>query len=247
MRILICDDTQSDLDVTYKYVTEYYKKKNINVKIDCFTDCNIVLNLLNFIEDNQYDLYFLDVVMQHNGIYVASEIIKKVPNASIIFTTTSKEFAIDAFKVQAFDYILKPLDKTEFYDSIDRIMKKLNIKKNTWSFKTNDLTLISINLEDIRYIESTNRRIDVHLCNDEIITSTTIRTKFLETIPFNLAENSFLLCHNSFIVNMNKIKGIKDVEFIMDNGETVPISKRMLKEVKEQYINYLVGDANEIR
>ena len=247
MRILICDDTQSDLDVTYKYVTEYYKKKNINVKIDCFTDCNIVLNLLNFIEDNQYDLYFLDVVMQHNGIYVASEIIKKVPNASIIFTTTSKEFAIDAFKVQAFDYILKPLDKTEFYDSIDRIMKKLNIKKNTWSFKTNDLTLISINLEEIRYIESTNRRIDVHLCNDEIITSTTIRTKFLETIPFNLAENSFLLCHNSFIVNMNKIKGIKDVEFIMDNGETVPISKRMLKEVKEQYINYLVGDANEIR
>lgn len=247
MRILICDDTQSDLDVTYKYVTEYYKKKNINVKIDCFTDCNIVLNLLNFIEDNQYDLYFLDVVMQHNGIYVASEIIKKVPNASIIFTTTSKEYAIDAFKVQAFDYILKPLDKAEFYDSIDRIMKKLNIKKNTWSFKTNDLTLISINLEDIRYIESTNRRIDVHLCNDEIITSTTIRTKFLETIPFNLAENSFLLCHNSFIVNMNKIKGIKDVEFIMDNGETVPISKRMLKEVKEQYINYLVGDANEIR
>ena len=247
MRILICDDTQSDLDVTYKYVTEYYKKKNINVKIDCFTDCNIVLNLLNFIEDNQYDLYFLDVVMQHNGIYVASEIIKKVPNASIIFTTTSKEYAIDAFKVQAFDYILKPLDKAEFYDSIDRIMKKLNIKKNTWSFKTNDLTLISINLEDIRYIESTNRRIDVHLCNDEIITSTTIRTKFLETIPFNLSENSFLLCHNSFIVNMNKIKGIKDVEFIMDNGEIVPISKRMLKEVKEQYINYLVGDANEIR
>ena len=247
MRILICDDTQSDLDVTYKYVTEYYKKKNINVKIDCFTDCNIVLNLLNFIEENQYDLYFLDVVMQHNGIYVASEIIKKVPNASIIFTTTSKEYAIDAFKVQAFDYILKPLDKAEFYDSIDRIMKKLNIKKNTWSFKTNDLTLISINLEDIRYIESTNRRIDVHLCNDKIITSTTIRTKFLETIPFNLSENSFLLCHNSFIVNMNKIKGVKDVEFIMDNGEIVPISKRMLKEVKEQYINYLVGDANEIR
>ena len=247
MRILICDDTQSDLDVTYKYVTEYYKKKNINVKIDCFTDCNIVLNLLNFIEDNQYDLYFLDVVMQHNGIYVASEIIKKVPNASIIFTTTSKEYAIDAFKVQAFDYILKPLDKAEFYDSIDRIMKKLNIKKNTWSFKTNDLTLISNNLEEIRYIESTNRRIDVHLCNDKIITSTTIRTKFLETIPFNLSENSFLLCHNSFIVNMNKIKGIKDVEFIMDNGEIVPISKRMLKEVKEQYINYLVGDANEIR
>ena len=245
MRILICDDTQSDLDVTYKYVTEYFKKKNITIKTDCFTDCNIVLNSLEFLEDNSYDIYFLDVVMQHNGIHVAKEILKKIPNASIIFTTTSKEFAIDAFKVQAFDYILKPLDKVEFFDSIDRIMKKLNIKKNTWSIKTNDLSLITVNLEDIIFIESTNRRFEVHLSNDKIITSTTIRTKFIESIPFNLNDNSFLLCHNSFIVNMNKIKGIKDLEFIMENDELVPISKRMLKEVKEQYINYLVGDYNE--
>ena len=83
--------------------------------------------------------------------------------------------------------------------------------------------------------------------NDEIITSTSLRTKFIESIPFNLKENSFLLCHNSYIVNMNKIKGIKDLEFIMDNGDLVPISKRMLKEVKDEYINYLVGDNNEIR
>ena len=48
MKILICDDTQTELDVTYKYVTEYFKKKNLSVKIDTFTDCNIVLNLLTF-------------------------------------------------------------------------------------------------------------------------------------------------------------------------------------------------------
>jgi hypothetical protein len=46
---------------------------------------------------------------------------------------------------------------------------------------------------------------------------------------------------------MNKIKGIRDYDFIMINGKSVPISKRMLKDVKEQYINYLVGDTNEIR
>ena len=63
MRILICDDTQTDLDVTYKYVTEYFKKKNITAKIDTFTDCNIVLNSLEFLEDNNYDLYFLDASM----------------------------------------------------------------------------------------------------------------------------------------------------------------------------------------
>ena len=246
MKILICDDTQTELDVTYKYVTEYFKKKNLSVKIDTFTDCNIVLNLLTFLEEHEYDLYLLDVVMQQNGIDVAKEILKKVPNASIIFTTTSKEFAIDAFKVQAFDYILKPLDKDEFNDSLCRVLKKLNIKKNTWSIKTNDLSLITINLEDIIYIESTNRRIDIHISNGQTITSTSLRTKFIESIPFNLKENSFLICHNSYIVNMNRIKGIKDLEFIMENNELVPISKRMLKDVKDEYINYLVGDVNEI-
>ena len=45
---------------------------------------------------------------------------------------------------------------------------------------------------------------------------------------------------------MNRIKGIKDLEFIMENNELVPISKRMLKDVKDEYINYLVGDVNEI-
>lgn len=245
MRILICDDTQSELNVTYSYVTEYFNKKNINVTIDCFTNCNIVLNKLDFIEN--YDLYLLDVIMQQNGIDVAGEIMKKHPNSSIIFTTTSKDYAIDAFKVQAFDYILKPINKNEFYDSIDRILKKLNIKKNVWNFKTNDLSLISINLEDIVFIESANRRIEVNLIDNTTVTSTTIRTTFLETIPFDLTKNLFLLCHNSYIVNMNKIKGIRDYDFIMINGKNVPISKRMLKEVKEQYINYLVGDTNENR
>ena len=247
MRVLICDDTQYDLDVTYSYVTEYFNKRNINAQIDCFTDCNILLNKLEFIDDAKYDIYFLDVIMQQNGIDVAGEIIKRNPNPNIIFTTSSKEYAIDAFKVQAFDYILKPLNKNEFYDSIDRILKRITIKKNVWNFKTDDLSLISINLEDIVYIESANRRINVYLSDKTTITSTTIRTSFLETIPFDLTKNMFLLCHNSYIVNMNKIKGIRDYDFIMVNGKSVPISKRMLKEVKEQYINYLVGDINEIR
>ena len=232
--------------VNLSIVIEYFKKKNINITIDKFTDCNIILNLLTDTEKFQYDIIFLDVVMQHNGIYVSSEIIKKYPNSNIIFTTSSKEFAVDAFKVYAFDYLLKPLNKEELFNSLDRLSKKLNFKKKTWSVKTKDLSLSTINIEDIIYIESINRRLDIHLNDNQIITSTALRTKFIESIPFNLKENSFLICHNSYIVNMNKIKGIKDLEFIMEDNELVPISKRMLKEVKDEYINYLVGDVNEV-
>ena len=244
MKILICDDTKSDLDVTYLYVTEYFKKRNQQVNIDCFNDCTPVINSLDFLENNTYDLYFLDIVMQYNGIDVAKAILSKNPNATMIFTTTSKEFAIDAIKIQAFDYILKPLDKADFFEAIDRVYKKVNMPKNFWTIKTNDLSIVTINIEDIIYIESNNRRYVVHL-EDENITSTSIRTNFLDAIPFKIEEKSFLLCHNSYIVNMNKIKAIKELEFRMSNNELVPISKRMLKEVKDKYINYLMEGFNE--
>ena len=241
MKILICDDTQSELSVTYKYVNEYFKEKNIHAKINTFTDPNLAINHLVFEDGNSYDLYILDIVMPQNGIDVAKEILKKNKDSIIIFATSSKEYAVDAFKIHATDYILKPLDKNEVFESLDRVLKTLGIKKAVWHVKKEDLSTVTIELDQIIYIESINRRMDIHLLNDEVITSTSLRTKFSESISFNLKENNFLVSHNSYIVNMNRIKGIKDLEFIMENGATVPISKRMLKEVKQEYINYLLG------
>ena len=241
MKILICDDTQSELSVTYRYVSEYFKEKNIHAKINTFTDPNLAINHLVFEEVNPYDLYILDIVMPQNGIDVAKEILKKANDATIIFATSSKEYAVDAFKIHATDYILKPLDKNEVYNSLDRILKTLGVKKAVWHVKKEDLSTVTIELDQIIYIESINRRMDIHLLNDEVITSTSLRTKFSESVSFDLKENNFLVSHNSYIVNMNRIKGIKDLEFIMENGVTVPISKRMLKEVKQEYINYLLG------
>ena len=241
MKILICDDTQSELSITYKYVNDYFKEKNIHAKINTFTDPHLAINHLVFEDGNSYDLYILDIVMPQNGIEVAKEILKKAKDAIIIFATSSKEYAIDAFKIHATDYILKPLEKSEVFHSLDRVLKNIGVKKAVWHIKKDDLSLVTVELDEILYIESINRRIDIHLLNNEVITSTTIRTKFVEAISFDLKENNFLLSHNSYVVNMNRIKGIKDLEFIMENGATVPISKRMLKEVKQEYINYLLG------
>ena len=58
----------------------------------------------------------------------------------------------------------------------------------------------------------------------------------------NYEEKNFLNCHASFIVNMNQIKSIVNLDFVMFNGDTVPISKRMLKQTKEKYFKYLIGD-----
>lgn len=243
MKILICDDTHSDLRHTQSLVNSYFKEKNVSITVDTFTNAFEALDYILNKTKNEYDLYILDVIMQQNGIDVASEILKQFPKATIIFTTSSKEFAVDAFKVKALDYLIKPLNKNIFYNTLE-IFEKNNAKKGfVWTVKTPEYSVMTIELSDVLYIESCNRRLEIHL-EKEVITTTSLRGKFLESIPFNIEDNSFLLCHNSFIVNMNKIKAFNDIGFLMKNGETVPISKRMTKQVKDSYINYLVGDIN---
>jgi DNA-binding LytR/AlgR family response regulator len=80
------------------------------------------------------------------------------------------------------------------------------------------------------------------MIDGNIVSTTSLRTKFIESIPFDFEQEQFILCHNSFIVNMNQIKTIRDSEFIMFNNKSVPISRRLLKKVKEKYVQYLVGE-----
>ena len=78
--------------------------------------------------------------------------------------------------------------------------------------------------------------------NGDVITSTTLHSKFLDSIPFDYEKYGFLNCHASYVVNMNYIKAITDKSFSLKNDEKIPISKSMLPTVKKTYINYLVGD-----
>ena len=75
-----------------------------------------------------------------------------------------------------------------------------------------------------------------------MITSTTLHSKFLESIPFDYEKLNFINCHASYVVNMNHVKSMNDKSFIMKNEEVIPISKNLLTIVKKRYINYLVGE-----
>jgi len=243
MRIAICDDTQSDLQATQNMIIDYSKKNNLPIAIDTYNDPNVLLNRLTYFGTTEYDMIVLDIIMQQNGIDVAAKIRKIDQDIIIVFATTSKEFALDAFSVRAYDYFLKPLNKDQVFERLDHIMGMFNIKvKNTISFKSIDHSIISVDIKDISYIESNDRRMLLHLNDKTILTSPSLRTKFLESIPFEYEKHNFINCHSSYIVNMNQIKAIGDYEFILKNGRTVPISKRLLSVVKDKYVKYLISD-----
>ncbi len=243
MRIAICDDTQCDLDNLQAIINNFSKQNNIKIDVEAYNNPEKLINKIKYFSKNEYDFYILDVVMQLNGIDVASTIREYEKETPIIFATSSKEYAVDAFRVRAFDYILKPLDKNQVFECLQRVTEYINkTPKSICSIKTMDHALITLDIKNITYIESNDRRMFIHLFNKEVVTSTSLRTKFLDSIPFNFEDFNFICCHNSFIVNMNYIKAINDTSFILKNNEVVPISKRMFTKVKDKYIKYLLGE-----
>jgi len=244
MRICICDDEELELKNTKKMVQEYFDRLNTKVTIDCFNDANVLINRLKFFEEETfYDIYFLDIIMQVQGIDIAKQIRKNDSTSTIIFVTTSTEYAIDAFDVRAYDYILKPINSEALTVKLDRLTSELNTKiKSSFIFNAVNHSVVSLNFENVVYIESNNRRIVIHLDTFEEVSSPILRNKFFDSIPFDIDKHNFMICHSSFIVNMNQIKSIEKNYFVMKNNEFVPISKHYYQDVKKKYINYLVGE-----
>ena len=184
--------------------------------------------------------------MPQNGIVVAQKINKLFSDAVIIFQSTSRDFAVDAFRVRAFDYFLKPLNKIQVFETLNRLYETIApSNKTVIQIKDSEFFLTSIVIQDINYIESFNRRLLFHLVDGRTVYSTTLRNKFLESMPFDLEANNFIACHASFVVNMNQVKSISSNAFIMFNDKLIPISKRAYKDIKKTYINYLVGNKHE--
>ena len=243
MRIALCDDTNSDLTNLKKLLLIYSKKNNVPLEIDTYNSSSVLLNNVSYFKEKEYSIYFLDIIMDRNGIDVASELRAITPNVPIVFTTSSKEFAINAFKVQAFDYILKPVDQNELFSCLDKLMTFMSSSiKASFNIKLNDLSLKTININEITYIEQKDRRLVFHMNDGNLYSTTSIRGKFLEEIPFDIDKYNFINCHTSFVINMNQIKSITDHSFIMKNDDIIPIAKRILKQVIDAYTKYLLGE-----
>ena len=174
MKFTICDDTIKDLNELDKILQAYVKTNNTAITIEKYSNPhelieNVSLNPLD------YHIFFLDIVMPINGIDTAKKIKELREDAIIIYTTTSKEFAVDAFGVRAYDYLMKPLEQEQVFNCITRLLNELKFSQKAFcKIKSNDLTITSINIKEIMYIESINRRIKICLKNGDVITSTTL-------------------------------------------------------------------------
>ncbi|MBZ9686848.1 LytTR family DNA-binding domain-containing protein [Clostridium estertheticum] len=220
---------------------KYFIKKYSSIEIvDEFEDG---IEVLKFIQKNQVDVIFLDInIPSLDGVLLAKNISKFSEKPYIVFITAYKEHAVEAFEIEAFDYILKPYCESRIISMLKKLEMSYNQQKNI-SHKNNITNKINlwknekirvVDLDDIYYCVARDKATYVFTKDEEYSVSVSI-TEFYNNLP----KDRFFRCHRSYVVNITKIREIipwfnstYNLRFQHIDYE-VPVSRNNIKEFKQ--------------
>ena len=226
MRIAVCDDNQIDRDIIKDFLHTYMTEKSIPNTI---TEYENGMNLIYDIEEGRYyDMVFLDIFMdQILGMDIARKLRNVGYTGNIVFLTSTAEFAVDSYEVEASGYLLKPHDYEKLCGLLNRIIDRTNIGHFQVSVRN---TIYSIPFGEIVYVESRNNICILHRSDGSEYTI----YKKLSEVELQINESRFLRCHQSYLVNMSYISKA-DSQFELTTGDVVLIRQRSQKEIRRIY------------
>ena len=211
--------------------------------IETFTNPN---EAIEYLEYNTPDCLFLDIQMPTmDGFQFLDKLVNK--DFPVVITTAYNDYAIKALKHEAIDYLLKPVDSDDLQDTIKKIKKfnsrlfnsskieevlvnfnsKLEQKKVTIN---TDGKLIFLNVDDILFVESDGNYSTLFLEDNQKL----LLTKKLKEVNTMLPEHCFFRIHNSYIINLNKIK-----EFIKNEGYVIMQSNHKIPVARQRKSDFL--------
>jgi DNA-binding LytR/AlgR family response regulator len=236
VRIAICDDNALELTKIKDAVLSFIQSKQAEAEIT-LNEFSSGLELLNFISHTaSFDLIVLDILMPYmTGIDAAAQIKKTNSDTKIIFLTTSPEFAVNSYKVNAFYYLLKPFQKQELIALLDKAFVLMRQEQSGGIVIKEKTGLKRIPLYMIEYAESVKHTLNFHLRGGETATCYAKMGDYSEAL---LKDARFVHCHQSFIVNMDRVAQITGQCFVFKDQTQIPISRSIFPQVKQAYIQY---------
>lgn len=238
LHIAICDDQPLELEAVAAYINEYMEMHGIYAETRQFTHPDV---LLTACETERFQLYILDIVMPMiDGIEVGREIRRLDREAQIIYATSEPGFALDAYVATPTNYLLKPIDKNQFFNTLALVFFKVDmVDESVITLKTHDGFRV-VHLFTIVCCEYVERTARYTLAGGEIIRTRTLQESFTEHVAPLLRNGRFLQPHNAFVLNMSRVEVFSKGGFIMRGGSMVPISTKQYAVVRDTYMDYLL-------
>jgi len=225
-----------DEPLALRLIVEYIEKTPGLKLLDKFEN---PLEARGFLSDTSVDLIFIDIQMPDLTGIEFTRIMEKGPK--VIFTTAFEKYALEGFRLDIVDYLLKPFSYDEFLKAVQKVTRLIKLEKGApdrveaneeFLFLKSDYKIKRINFNDILYIEGLKDYVKVYIQNTPKPVLSLSSLKLLET---KLPETRFMRVHRSFIVNLQKIDTIERSRIVF--GKTyIPVGDQY-KEKFQEYLN----------
>lgn len=229
--IILLDDLKEDLTILENSINSL--ELPIDYELISFQDERDLLEKLNTFP--KYSIFILDIMLNETtGIEIANIIHEKCIGSTIIFITAyldkltgivDSEFCTFIYKPELNFRIEKAMNKAIYISNQQKSYLNIEIKNKVYSIPANK----------ILYIERKHRKCFIHTI-DNVYEEYSNLEEYLSSLP-----ESFIQCHKSFIINMNKVVEHKRTEFIMSNNSIIPISRTYTKKSRETYMKFLLN------
>lgn len=230
MKIVVCDDVLQELAAAKDIIEEICRSRQVQAEVRCFAALE---GCREYLRREHADIVVLDIFMGTAlGTDFARELRDRYGDSfALIFLSGSNEFASESYDVRAAYYLLKPVTKEKMFTALQQSGLFARRQQIAVPVGRQQLTL---NLRQIVAVEVIDKKCHIHTLQGNYEASISL-SALLELLP----EGQFWQVHRSFVINPEYVEEVRDFDFHMRGGMTVPIRRSGGADIKRRYMQWL--------
>ncbi|WP_165445343.1 LytR/AlgR family response regulator transcription factor [Bacilliculturomica massiliensis] len=240
MRFALCDDNIEELERIGGQVADYLAgRPELDGSLRCFQSAYDLIDCIR--GRGEFDAYLLDVMMPHmNGIELGRAIREAGGKAPIVYLTSSPDYAVESYRVRAYDYLLKPVDGDALAALMDKLTAELQAGRETPLLVRTREQVTPVYPGELCYVRVRDHVLEYHMADGRVVESGTLRESFAQTAAPLLGDGRFVKISVSHIVNMSFVQKLTGSSFTMRDGAVLRISRALASSVRETYVEYIL-------
>ena len=235
MKIGILEDERDVAEKIKQYIAKYFEKRGGGESLELHSYADAYELLENYRAD--FDVLCMDIQLNMiTGMEAAERIRRQDSRVLIVFVTNLAQYAVEGYQVNAFDFILKPVDYNGFAMKLDRIARELEHRSDDVfvNLKTKD-GYVRLNVARIAYVEVRAHDLIYHADGETVAVRGTLKNAASE-----LEGRYFSLCNSCYLVNLACVKRANKT-VVLNTGEELPISQGKRKQFLSELAKYMGG------
>ena len=238
----LCDDETAELNKTEKLLNAYEQEHpEVDFMIERFESAD---ELIYRIEDKNYapDLIFMDIFMpgpggvsDSLGMEAAKKLRDMGSRAKLFFLSTSREYAVEAFDVEALQYLIKPISQERLFGVLDKFLDNEEEERKRCILLKMEGRLVRVPVTDIVYCEAQGKTQRLHFADGR---ESQQRMTMMELFDLLSPYQEFVKIGAAFIVNLEYIDSLSAQDICLTGGRKIYLPRGAYKGLREQYFNY---------